>query len=193
MDINSTNQKNIDSGGGDVTGRDKIEIDNSIKIVNQLNPASDYMQELIKKFKEDETNNYKITEIIDNLNHYSIRIDDDTVYDLEYKLKAGNRENEYKRAALLKERIAKKIKLNEHSEAAQEIYAYLLSQICADFHLHVYPLISTHSEIQINIILDEKVIKPALNILGENVLRILKEDINGMIYFLTGNCHIKWE
>ena len=191
MDINKINQDHINTEGGDVTGRDKI--DKSIKVINNLNPASDYMQELIKKFKEDETNNCKITEIIDNLNHYSLSIDDDIVYDLEYKLKAGNREKEYKRAALLKERIAKKIKLNENSEAAQEIYAYLLSQICSDFHLHVYPLIDEYETSQINIILDEKVIKPALNILGENVLRILKDDVNGMIYFLTGNCHIKWE
>lgn len=191
MDLNNTKQENINSGGGDVTGRDKI--DNSIKVINNLNPASDYMQDLIKKFKDDENNNYRISEIIDNLNHYSLSIDDDTVYDLEYKLKAGNRENEYKRAALLKERISKKIKLNEHSEAAQEIYAYLLSQICSDFHLHVYPLINSQSTVQVNLILDEKVIKPALSILGENVLRILKDDINGMIYFLTGNCHIKWE
>ncbi len=44
-----------------------------------------------------------------------------------------------------KERITKKIKLNENSEAAQEIYAYLLSQICSDFHLHIYPLLKTHT------------------------------------------------
>ena len=41
--------------------------------------------------------------------------------------------------------------------------------------------------------IDDKVIKPAIFVLGENVLKLLKEDINGMIYFLTGNCHIKWE
>ena len=94
---------------------------------------------------------------------------------------------------MLKERITKKIKLNENSESAQEIYAYLLSQICSDFHLHIYPLLKTHTISQINLLIDEKVIKPAVFILGENVLKLLKEDINGMIYFLTGNCHIKWE
>ena len=190
MDSNNVTQENIDSGGGDVVGRDKI--DNSITFINNLKPVNQYMQDLISKFKEDEKNNCRITDIIDNLNHYNINIDDDTVFDLEYKLKAGGRSSEYKRAALLKERIAKKIKLNEQSEAAQEIYAYVLSQICSDFHMYISPNLPENTIPSINILIDEKVIKPAVDTLGENVLRLLKDDINGMIYFLTGNCHIKW-
>ena len=190
MDVNRIRQENIEAGG-DLIGRDKVE--QNINVTNVLNPASDYMSELIKKFKDEAITNNRFNDIVDNLNHYSTNLDEDTVYDLEYKLKAGKRDSEYKRAALLKERIAKKIKLNENSEAAQEIYAYLLSQICSDFNMHVYPLINTSSIIQINSLIDERVIKPAQGILGENVLRLLKDDINGMIYFLTGNCHIKWE
>lgn len=190
MDFNNVTQENIDSGGGDVVGRDKI--DNSITFINNLKPANQYMQDLISKFKKDEKDNCRITDIIDNLNHYNINIDDDKVFDLEYKLKAGGRSPEYKRAALLKERIAKKIKLNEQSEAAQEIYAYVLSQICSDFHMYISPNLSENTIANINILIDEKVIKPAVDTLGENVLRLLKDDINGMIYFLTGNCHIKW-
>lgn len=190
MEFNGIKQENIDSGGGDVTGRDKT--DNRIFINNHLRPANQYMQDLINKFKEDERNDCRITDIIDNLNHYSINIDDDEVFDLKYKLDAGGRSAEYKRAALLKERITKKIKLNEQSEAAQEIYAYILSQICSDFHLHVTNHLGNNTIHNINILIDEKVIKPAQETLGENVLRLLKDDINGMIYFLTGNCHIKW-
>ena len=29
-------------------------------------------------------------------------------------------------------------------------------------------------------------------LLGENPLRLFAEEINGMLYFLTGNCHIRW-
>ncbi|RKS14321.1 ABC-three component system protein [Flavobacterium sp. 120] len=190
MDFNNVRQENINSEGGDVVGRDKI--DNRTIFNNHIRPANQYMQDLISKFKEDEKNNCRITDIIDNLNHYSVNIDDDEVFDLQYKLEAGGRSSEYKRAALLKERISKKIKLNEQSEAAQEIYAYVLSQICSDFHLYVKPHLSENTIPNINILIDEKVIKPAMETLGENVLRLLKDDINGMIYFLTGNCHIKW-
>lgn len=188
MDINRVRQENI-AASGDVVGGNKTE--HNVNVTNVLNPATDYMQELIKKYKAELDNDFN--EIVENLNHYSTNLDEDTVYDLEYKLNAGNRNSEYKRAAMLKERIAKKIKLNENSEAAQEIYAYLLSQICSDFNMHVYPLINEYSIPQINLLIDEKVIRPVQIILGENVLRILKDDINGMIYFLTGNCHIKWE
>ena len=191
MEINKVNQENINSSG-DVVGGDKIVIQD-VNITSVLNPATDYMIELIKRFKAESDSDEKINKIVENLNHYSTNLDEETVYDLEYKLNAGNRGFEYNRAVLLKERITKKIKLNENSEAAQEIYAYLLSQICSDFHLHIYPLLKTHTISQINLLIDEKVIKPAVFILGENVLKLLKEDINGMIYFLTGNCHIKWE
>ena len=190
MEINKFNQENINAYG-DVVARDKIE--QNINVTNVLTPATDYMIELIKKFKAESSSDEKINKIVENLNHYSTNLDEETIYDLEYKLNAGNRGYEYGRAVLLKERITKKIKLNENSEAAQEIYAYLLSQICSDFHLHIYPLLKTHTISQINLLIDEKVIKPAVFILGENVLKLLKEDINGMIYFLTGNCHIKWE
>ena len=191
MEINKVNQENINSSG-DVVGGDKIVIQD-VNITSVLNPATDYMIELIKRFKAESNSDEKINKIVENLNHYSTNLDEETVYDLEYKLNAGNRGFEFNRAVLLKERITKKIKLNENSEAAQEIYAYLLSQICSDFHLHIYPLLKTHTISQINLLIDEKVIKPAVFILGENVLKLLKEDINGMIYFLTGNCHIKWE
>lgn len=190
MDLNEVNQENIETDGGDVVGRDKN--DYSVNVHNHLRPVNQYMQDLISKFKEDEKNNCRITDIIDNLNHYNVNIDDDQVFDLKYKLEAGGRSSEYKRAALLKERIAKKIKLNEQSEAAQEIYAYVLSQICSDFHLYIAPHLSENTIPNINILIDEKVIKPAMETLGENVLRLLKDDINGMVYFLTGNCHIKW-
>ncbi len=190
MDLSRITQEHIEAGGDVVAGN---KYDHSVNLNNVLNPATDYMLELVKKFKDEALTNNKFNDIVDNLNHYSTNLDEDTVYDLEYKLKAGKRDSEYKRAALLKERIAKKIKLNENSEAAQEIYAYLLSQVCSDFNMHVYPLIKTSSIIQINLLLDERVVKPAQAILGENVLRLLKEDVNGMIYFLTGNCHIKWE
>lgn len=191
MEINKVNQENINSSG-DVVGGDKIVIQD-VNITSVLNPATDYMIELIKRFKAESNSDEKINKIVENLNHYSTNLDEETVYDLEYKLNAGNRGFEFNRAVLLKERITKKIKLNENSESAQEIYAYLLSQICSDFHLHIYPLLKTHTISQINLLIDEKVIKPAVFILGENVLKLLKEDINGMIYFLTGNCHIKWE
>jgi hypothetical protein len=31
------------------------------------------------------------------------------------------------------------------------------------------------------------------NQVGENVLSFIHKDYQGMVYFLTGNCHIEWE
>jgi hypothetical protein len=37
-----------------------------------------------------------------------------------------------------------------------------------------------------------EIIDPIEAMLGENVLDLYADEINGMLYFLTGNCHIRW-
>ena len=82
---------------------------------------------------------------------------------------------------------------NEHSETAQLIYAFLLAKVYSSFQTNIYPRISEGlSEEFINQLVTEYIIKPLEDILGNNLLRIYDDEINGMIYFLTGNCHIKW-
>lgn len=38
----------------------------------------------------------------------------------------------------------------------------------------------------------EIVVGPVNEMLGENVLELKANDVAGMVYFLTGNCHITW-
>jgi hypothetical protein len=38
----------------------------------------------------------------------------------------------------------------------------------------------------------DEIINVLLQKLGENILEIYADSISGMLFFLTGNCHIKW-
>ena len=39
----------------------------------------------------------------------------------------------------------------------------------------------------------EKVISPALQMLESNPLMLNKMDIQGLVYFLAGNCYVRWD
>lgn len=175
-----------------VAGRDIIDQSSSTYIIESRKPS--YMESLILRLKEEQENNRTCQEKLEDLTHYATRVEREELIGLENKLKAGHREEMLPFARATKEGILKKIKKYEHFESAQEIYACILSEIYSNFVLHVYPAIKAGKpESEVNLIIDKLVIKPVQDILGENILRILKADINGMIFFLTDNCHLKWD
>lgn len=112
---------------------------------------------------------------------------------LKKKLENGNRLKYLEFAEISKEKFAKKLLLNEHSESAQLIYAFLLAKVYTSFQTNIYTRLNEgHPEEYINQLIAESIVKPLEELLGDNLLRIYDDEINGMIYFLTGNCHIKW-
>lgn len=180
------------TAGKNVSGRDTYDY----TFVNHPPVRSiSYIESLTKKFKTEKDNNTAISDIIEELQHYKSQIDGENfqVQGLEKKLANGGFENIIPKAIEYKEKFSKKLVKHENSESAQEIFAYLLAEVKTNFDLHVYPLILRSVPInQINQTISDFVITPVQNELGENILRIYKDDINGMIFYLTGNCHIKW-
>lgn len=143
-------------------------------------------------FKEREESQI-FDEIVDELMHFKQQVDGDKIIGLEQKLADGNRLDYLRFAETVKEKFFKKLVRNEHSETAQLIYAFLLAKVYSSFEMNVSPkLKETHPEEYINGLIVEFIVKPIEDILGENLLRVYDDEINGMIYFLTGNCHIKW-
>lgn len=120
--------------------------------------------------------------------------------DMPTKLKDGGfKGNEIIEAARRKEKFAKRLEINRFFESAQWIDSQLFAIIKMKFEAHVDPLIcngSTKEEILKVVV--QNVIEPVLeliNIEGENdeVLNYNAEDIFGMIYYLTGQCHLNWK
>ncbi|CAM7197122.1 hypothetical protein ESCOCP362B1_02360 [Escherichia coli] len=81
----------------------------------------------------------------------------------------------------------------QSSKTAQEIYAFILDKIHADFMLKIIPLIQKDED---RVIVDEKISLVLENIsemLGDNLLNLSEKDLLGLLYFLGGNCYIRWD
>lgn len=112
---------------------------------------------------------------------------------LSQKLEAGNRTDLLEEAEDLKERIAKKITKHENIESAQRVYLYLLEDVLTSFKYKVLPIIKTDpSDPAIDIAIKEHIIDPISSKLGQNSLDLFHRDIEGLLYFLIGNCHLRW-
>ncbi len=177
---------------GDVTGGDKI--DYSSVNISTTYERSVYLNDLYEKFEEEKKNNSGLREFCEQLDYFNSRIGDEQIQGLEQKLIAGNQEKILKYAIRLKESFHKKLtKTSQYSQVAQDINVYILKKVERSFLMDVYIMIcKNEQEETINAMINEKIIKPVMADLGINLFKYDEGDVMGMIFFLTGNCHIKW-
>lgn len=189
--LNSVNQSENILESGDLAGRDIIKPVYNIGRITFGGQSQ--LEKLYERLEKEKNESAIFREIVDELLHFKNNADDKGFIGLEKKLVNGNRISYLHFAETSKEKFAKKLLKNEHSETAQLIYAFLLAKVYSSFQTNIYPRISEGlAEEFINQLVTEYIIKPLEDILGNNLLRIYDDEINGMIYFLTGNCHIKW-
>lgn len=174
--------------GGNCIGRD----DKSININNTYN-RSTYLQDLYDQFQREKGNNPELREFCEELDYFNSIIDEDII-GLEAKLENGGRERLINYAKIVKEKFHKKLlKTSQYSLVAQDINVYLLAKVRRGFMMEIYNLIcNNESEEKINMLITERIINPVKADLGINLFKYDEDDIMGMIFFLTGNCHIKW-
>lgn len=175
---------------GDVAGRDMISTINNEYVFS--GKKGDYMKSLLHKFKTGSASSEQMQDFIEDLDYYNNKRVDDVV-GLEAKLEAGNRKHFLWVAANFKDRFHKLMYKYQFSEAAQKILLHLLAEVESRFLTEVYPMICNNEpEEKINMIITERLVGPVKDELDENLLGITANHIHGMVYFLTGNCHIKW-
>ncbi|MES2425468.1 MAG: ABC-three component system protein [Bacteroidota bacterium] len=167
------------------------------KITNYSSPvnsASGYAKLAEEYKKERQEPNSIIGQIVDKLQHFSKNIDP-VFIGLEQKLIDSGFENELQFASLLKEQYTMYLTSNNLSKATQKIHAFLLARIFVAFNMYIPQAISEgKTKTEIKEIILEKIVKPVEEELGvDNVLDLYQDDVMAMVYFLTGNCYIKWE
>jgi hypothetical protein len=174
---------------GDFTGRDKTVFDFSTK---QAQTA--YLKDLYEKFEKGKQENPEFREICEELNYYITQNGEEKIIGLENKLVAGNRQGLVRYATEVKEKFHKKLmKVSQYSLVAQDINVYILAKVRTAFVMEVYSLIlEGKPQDTVNMLIRERIINPVMAELGINVFKYTEDDIMGMIFFLTGNCHIKW-
>ena len=150
-----------------------------------------------EKLKNEIASDIRYEGILSDFEYYNTKLDGK---DMPSKLNDGGFNERYiLKATIRKQKYAKKAEKYKFFESAQWIDCQLFAKIKLEFDTHVEPLIIAGAEKSIIIqAVSEKVIKPVLeliNIEGENddILNYDSEDIFGMIYFLTGKCHINWK
>jgi len=170
--------------GNDIVGRDK-----NVTVYSQRRSQISFLNE---KYLSEKDNGSEVYEIIKLLLHYTIRESKD-IRGLEGKLQDANREGYIEYAKEQKELFVKRLMKNDLSPSAQKIFAYILGKIKANFVHKIIPKIkSGSSELEINNSILENVIAPIFEELEENVLDVSMDEMIGMLYYLTGNCHINW-
>lgn len=129
----------------------------------------------------------------DKLKHYLATDTNPDIRDLETKLTDSDRTELMYFATDLKEKAFKAILKCQSSKTAQEIYALILDKIHTDFMLKITPLIQGEED---RVVVDEKtslILENISEMLGDNLLDLSEKDLLGLLYFLGGNCHIRWD
>lgn len=137
-------------------------------------------------------------EVIDDLLMYTTKLDG--TKGLEEKLQDGGFKKSFiQKATLQKEMYAKKATKYECYPAAQEIILSLFARIKNEFDVRIYPMITRVADV--SSIMQEvhnQIVSPILQMIEANgaedqSLYFNMDHIYGMIYYLTGMCHLNWK
>lgn len=172
---------------GDIIGGDKI-------IHIHASGRRTTMHTLLERLREEKAANSTLSTIVAALQHYLISRDLDPTVGLPMKLQAGNREEYIEQAMEEKELFFKHLTKNQLYTSSQEIYAYLLGRVRDYFKADVAPKIAQGlPAVDVDSAVVTGVINPILAELDSNDLVLMSHHVRGMIYFLTGNCFLRWD
>lgn len=154
-------------------------------------------QKKFEKLREEVKNDIRYESFIDDFSTYN------TIQDgigLEQKLQdAGFSVREITKAMRFKEKYAKRVVVGEMFLTQQEIDVEIFSIIDTNFETYIFPKIKENIDKTLILeCLKEKVIQPLLDLLNkegeaDDFLNYNANDIYGMVYFLTGKCHLNWK
>lgn len=169
---------------GDQAGRDIIKMGNVVSPLGSL----------MTKLREEIKNQVKCEEMLPALQRYQKNVDTEGTVGLEEKLKRGKREDLIERAMFYKEQFVKELTKKQMHQAAQEIYVELLEIIFHRFRAKVTPVICAGASNQeVDTVISKEVTDIMDNIIMENRDLFSQGEIEGMFYFLTGGCHVRWD
>jgi hypothetical protein len=151
------------------------------------------MKRLLRQFEDERVHDVKLNEIIEELEYFYSRLEGDVI-GLEQKLEKAKCQTLIPTALIAKERFRKKLEKYQFSEAAQKINVELLGRVFSKFQNQIAPKLQDEIPAQeVADLIQEKIVEPVRSALLENLLDITEVEINGMLYFLTGNCHVTWK
>lgn len=178
---------------GNTAGKDIVGRDQNIYTTHNHAPQSP-LANLYEKLRDVTGNQSNVGQIADLLQHFCNALTDGDVRGLEEKLNAAGRSDLLNQASAMKQFASKTIMKWQTSGVAQDIITHVLSKMYTEFINHVTPAIQGGADrLQIDSLIGEKVIKPVEDMLGDNDLGLTSTHLMGLLFYLGGNCHVRWD
>lgn len=194
-----TTTQSHNSVQGHLSGRD-VNVYSNNGDVYVAPPASvgppNPFRKLFVKLENEAAENKVLTSYIRQLEVYTRRVENEEVIGLEEKLRLAGRDHQLTIAVALKENVYADIKANIFSPAYQLIVATLMSKVHERFDSQIRPLIKAGLDsAHIDRAVSEQITNPISNELDEcpQFEDVALDYVRGMVFFLTGNCHIRWD
>ena len=179
--------------GGHLAGRDvHVTYNNSYS----TDTAKGFLASLYERLRSEGTQPgiSSADTFIEELQHYFDRPASELNRTLADKLSASGRQDLIPFAEAEKERAMKKIMRFQTSETAQQIFAYVLGELRNRFLLHVSPLLAANaSRADVDAAMHDKVIGPVAHSMEPSPLFLDPGMVMALLFYLAGNCHIKWD
>lgn len=174
---------------GDIAARDVIKTTNNY----YPSPTVEELALLYAKLKVDGVGDPSNNTFSQKLAHYMSIPTDGDVRGLEAKLQDSGRLDMLHFAMREKESAVKMLMRYQSSRSAQRIFTILLDELHTIYVLTVTPVIEGGGD---RSIIDAKIsdaLQAIKSMLGENFLEFTVKDLLGLLFFLAGNCHIRWD
>lgn len=174
--------------GGNIAGRDNIIVEAPARPENAL-------ARLFRRLKEEAADDRTLTKYIRELAIFTRHVEKEKIIGLEEKLKDAGRDDQIDMAMAMKEIVFSQLRDNIFSLTFQQIYATLLGKVFEEFETWVKPVITAGKPRQeIDEIVNMRIIHPIMDEIEScgDYGGVTPQTLRGMIYFLTGNCHIRW-
>lgn len=170
-----------------------IGVKNIIKIERILSNPQNILL-LIQQYENIDCASEKFLAMKDELDSYIKPREERDIIGLEQKLTDGGRANSVLAATELKDKFSKRLARYEFSSHMSALHLNLLTKIEEKFNSHIYPLIqSGHSIDVIDQLISEVIIQPLAEEVAPADASLTAKHVRGMMYLLTGNCHLKWK
>ena len=160
-------------------------------------PAESRLSAWFRKLAEEFRNDERLRRKLDDIKRYKTVLD--KTRGLDRKLEDGGfAPDSIATARRKKQYYVKKATKYQYYESAQRIDSYLYAKVCNRFDSYVFPLIrGQHPLDEVRTAAYEQVVIPILEEINEQgsadtCLCYTEDDIFGILYYLTGNCHINW-
>jgi len=180
---------------GHLAGRDVFDVHGNY-VVHQAPVAPESrLGQLYQRLKQEAHGDAQLADYIEQLAIYTRVVKHEEIVGLDGKLDAAGRLDQIEMAKVMKERIYAQIRTNLFSKTFQTIFAILMAKIWEEFTSHIRPaIVRGAAREEVDALIHQRVIQPIAAEL-DNCMEydgVAISDVRGMLYFLTGNCHLLW-